>query len=558
MSKKDKIIFIYKPKALLMALLLTFLIFDQATAQKNSEQKVQDKLENTIFTPVMDIEIDETKNYVYCSSFQAAWNSLCKDVLKGTVETSLSSNPRLVSKLNEMVPEKATISDEYNVSLAGRGKDDIVKKINQEVSKKFKQSYEFTRNIGSDEIVVFSKLNKIVELEYLLDESPLKPMNFWLFSDDSVEVNWWGINSYVEGLKDMDKKIGQIDILYMNMPVISEYYDYGTVSAGRCWPTGHIIKIKTKNPEDELIISSIKTEKTLAETFKKINSMIKRDKEYYKPLQKKILKEKFKFYVNWVWTNYLHENSKDTSEIEKFHGIKEILDGQKPLEMKYIIPDRDFYYEFPWEFEGGHIDDIKMLDLKTFNSIFDFDSDKYTYSEITDIIIDRLEKSEKIVGKLKKSMIAAFGRIAGIINWFQKRSVENFSSFIIPKLNIDLLTDFNISPEIHFDQNIKLKYNFIQEINVKMNISKVSEKHYRRYPHAFTCRFNSNFVIYLKKKNENQPYFMALINNAELLDKFDASKVKYKINWYGIRRITQPENKWEEPLEVMEYSKIDK
>jgi len=549
-------------KVLLMTLLLTLLMFDQVAAQKNSEQKVQDKLKNTIFTPVMDIEIDKTNNYVYCSSFQAAWNSLCNDVLKGTVETSYSINPRLVSKLNEMVPEKVTLSDEYNVSLAGRGGDGIVKKIEQEASKKFKQPYEFTHNIGSDEIVVFSKLDKSVELEYPLDESPLDPIMFPLkypfFSADSVEVNWWGINMYVEGLGDMDKKIGQIDILYMNMPVISEYYDYGTVSAGNCWPIGHIIKIKTKNPEDELIISSIKTERTLTETFKKINSMVKKDKEYYKPLQKKILKEKFKFYVNWVWTNYLYENSKDTNEIEKFPGIREILGDQKPLEMKYIRPNRASYSEFPWEFRGGHIDDIKMLDLKTFNSIFDIDSDEYTYSEITNIIIDRLEKSEKIAGQFKNSIINAFGRIADIINWFQNRSVENFCSFIIPKLNIDLLTDYNVSPEIHLNQNIKPKYNFIQKINMKMNVSKVSEKHYQRMPHAFTCRFDSNFVIYLKKKEENQPYFMALINNAELLDRFDVSKVKYKMIRDGIRRITLPEKKWEEPLIVKEYSEIDK
>jgi len=38
------------------------------------------KLHKTIITPVIDTKIEAGKSLMFCSTFQMAWNKLCKDI----------------------------------------------------------------------------------------------------------------------------------------------------------------------------------------------------------------------------------------------------------------------------------------------------------------------------------------------------------------------------------------------------------------------------------------------------------------------------------------------
>ncbi len=162
---------------------MAFWLFSKYSMDRNNMRKQIDQLiksgephlldssnfKHTVFTPVLDIKINTTENFVYCSSFQNAWKSFRSEVFNDTLEISAADSAEIIMKLEEALKQKTMLDDKYQVSLAGRGGDGIVAKIKAELMKKFKTNH-FDAEIKTDEVLIYSRFKKTYELEYLLDE----------------------------------------------------------------------------------------------------------------------------------------------------------------------------------------------------------------------------------------------------------------------------------------------------------------------------------------------------------------------------------------------------
>jgi hypothetical protein len=92
-------------------------------------------LKHSVIVPTLDTPLPAGKNVIWCSSFQIAWNRLKKDVAKGPIRIR---NAELVAdRLNRAKESAEDLEPEDYFAAAGRGRDGIVQKIQEEMSQKF-------------------------------------------------------------------------------------------------------------------------------------------------------------------------------------------------------------------------------------------------------------------------------------------------------------------------------------------------------------------------------------------------------------------------------------
>ena len=69
-----------------------------------------DYLKNTTLTPVMDAKIEKGKNLLFCSTFQMAWNKICKDIIGGPL--NVVDPPWYATPLNKLIDQPALLSED--------------------------------------------------------------------------------------------------------------------------------------------------------------------------------------------------------------------------------------------------------------------------------------------------------------------------------------------------------------------------------------------------------------------------------------------------------------
>lgn len=272
-----------------------FLLFFKYSIDRNKADRLlklneprlldSSSFKHTVFTPVLDIKINTTENYIYCSSFQDAWNSFRSDVFKDTLEISLADSDEIIMKLEEALSQKTMLDDDYHVSLAGRGSDGIVAKINAELAKKFKTS-QFDAEIKTDEILVYSRLKKTYSLEYPLDNIIEHKLDF---TDGSfageISYECFGIEDNIIGDKTCENQVSQIDVLYGKN--IYFWNEANAINEPICYPRGVILRFKLKNCDDEFIMASNDfmhfddTKYTLLKLYYEINDIASNKKFNY-------------------------------------------------------------------------------------------------------------------------------------------------------------------------------------------------------------------------------------------------------------------------------------
>ncbi len=169
----------------------------------------------------------------------------------------------LVRFLNHGLTTKEDISEEDYLAMAGYGADDITNKINRALRRKF----------GSDAPVVHSKYNKadvIFAYAFLMKELLFEhafedfkdPITFYGHTNEA-QVEAFGIFK-CSGQRHR-KLRDQVEIIdYMN------HHDF-------------IIRLKSKHPDDEIILANVEPGRTLLATFEKVNWRIAKCRRYAKP-----------------------------------------------------------------------------------------------------------------------------------------------------------------------------------------------------------------------------------------------------------------------------------
>ena len=79
--------------------------------------------QNTIVIPHKNLEIQNNKNIIYCSSFEISWNKIRDEILNSPI--LLDKYVAWVDYLNKL-PKNNSISSDYISAIVGFGKDDIL------------------------------------------------------------------------------------------------------------------------------------------------------------------------------------------------------------------------------------------------------------------------------------------------------------------------------------------------------------------------------------------------------------------------------------------------
>ena len=157
-----------------------------------------------------------------------------------------------MDKLNALVNLPPQISQDAYVALAGFGKDNIIKKIKDELIKKFHTvpNIQFP-TIGRDDIFTFSYMIKILDFKEKFGTF-YSDMTFNNKTATIKSFGYKGLIDYNEG--ESLKK--QIKLLYFS-------------------ENGFILELITTSTNDVIILSTHKPENTLLSTFNNITFLIK-------------------------------------------------------------------------------------------------------------------------------------------------------------------------------------------------------------------------------------------------------------------------------------------
>jgi len=223
---------------------------DDSPKQVNSTS-----LKTTAFTAALNAKISQDKNLLFCSTFQLAWDSLKKGIIKNNVQ--LSGNPPLAQELNKSLIPQKDISPGSYLAMAGYKKGGIISKINKGLKVKFgKEAPVLKENelIHPDDVLAYAFLYKNLkfkkEFEGLTD-----PITF-NDGKNSVKVKSFGIKKFEAGEK-YKELVKQISILHYKNN--DEF----------------IIKLNSTSPKDEIILAKVAPQATLGGTIESMDKLIK-------------------------------------------------------------------------------------------------------------------------------------------------------------------------------------------------------------------------------------------------------------------------------------------
>jgi len=238
----------HKITIILLFIILLFLFRDKIYLYIEITNFIDTKNNSsTIVAPVLDTKIILDKNIIYCATAQMAWNSLYNDVIKETIE--IENQPWYVEKLNNLVNLPPQISQDAFVALSGFGKDDIIEKIKKELIKKFNEVPSIIKfpQVNPTDIIAFSYLKKILNFKE-------KYGTFYtdmIFNNKITKVKAFGYNN----LSDRDQSASlkkQVKLLHYTRN------------------SDFIMELITTSANDVCILSTLKPEDTLINTYNKI------------------------------------------------------------------------------------------------------------------------------------------------------------------------------------------------------------------------------------------------------------------------------------------------
>lgn len=205
-------------------------------------------------TPHMEAPIRPDQSIVFCSTFQIAWTDMKTDIIGEDIR--LEKPLELVRYLNRSLSTKEDVTDEDYLAMVGYGSDDIADKINKALKEKFgSEAPHVDEKYNSDDVILaYAFLMKELLFENAFEDFT-NTIPFY-GENNETRVRAFGISKYSD---ELNRKLrDQVEVIdYVN------YRDF-------------IVRLKSKHPDDEIILARVKPERTLLETYQTVNARIAR------------------------------------------------------------------------------------------------------------------------------------------------------------------------------------------------------------------------------------------------------------------------------------------
>jgi hypothetical protein len=149
-----------------------------------------DQLRQTVIVPTLDSAIPEGKSVIWCASFQFAWNRLKDDLAREPVR--LANAQAVADLLNQAGQTEGDVNPDAVYAAAGFAKDGIVKRIQEEMARKFPNVPTPQFVVPLDGAVAYAYLAASARYEYPFFEND-EPFPFTDSAGKKTAVGSFGI-----------------------------------------------------------------------------------------------------------------------------------------------------------------------------------------------------------------------------------------------------------------------------------------------------------------------------------------------------------------------------
>ena len=463
------------------------------------------ELRKTIIVPTLDSPITPGKNVIWCSSFQLAWNKLKNDIAGEPVQVKNGGD--IVELLNNATETDEDISKDSFYAAIGPATDKYINKIRREMSSKFPQKKLPDLHPITNGIITYSYLQAKVEFTMPFFSDPF-PTAFQDSHGTAFPTRSFGIRREHEN--DYLMLRDNVDVLHY-----LEENDRGEEL---------IIDPCNETKPNQIILALIPPGKTLKETLDIVDRKIaperlrKEDIKDWQGIIRK-LKAQDSLPVRRIWSLL---DKKGREAILHYKESKSQEESEKKLILKSlnkVIDDRNFYEKKV--FEGMVIH--KEVEFYTKDI-----GNNYSSKELE-------KRSKRNIQRLNRRLMESiFQEEIAAIGELQKSPLfsNHFGAYdilSIPCIYWDISHHFSKleGPDKTF-QNRNLRDKFIasasQAIQFKLDrggADLASEGNMIIGSLGYKdIRFNRPFLVIMKKRDAENPFFVMWVENNELLSKW--------------------------------------
>lgn len=227
----------------------------QPVADQSSKPSLRDatKLKDTDILPHPEGKIIPGRNYVYCATFQIAWNVLQDNIIKEPI--LLTGSPPMADLLNKRLIDRNDLSEKDFVADAGFLEKGIVEKIRKQLQATFPgEQPELLGGLPEEGILAYAYLHKTLPFEVPFNKM-VRPLIFRCPAGD-IALKSFGLRNFSFAKSrhtDLSKQVIILDYLSDN--------DF-------------ILKLDTVSSTNELILAKIPPGKSLQATLASVQERI--------------------------------------------------------------------------------------------------------------------------------------------------------------------------------------------------------------------------------------------------------------------------------------------
>jgi hypothetical protein len=219
-----------------------------------------EQLRQTVVVPTLDTPLPKVKNAIWCGTLQIAWERLGKDVIHES--PNVQNAEVVVSRLNLAKFSEDDLPPDSYLAVAGFAKNGVVEKIKSGMKQTFHKEVQIDLMEPNDILAyAYLEANAVFTVPFFDNR---EPFHFRDSSEKNTEVTSFGIQAKHEYAYDDLRE--QVEVLYLRRPHDERKYET---------PEEFVIDLCRTSSPNQVIIASVSSRTTLAETLDDVEGKIK-------------------------------------------------------------------------------------------------------------------------------------------------------------------------------------------------------------------------------------------------------------------------------------------